>query len=589
MSVPSPLENAEGIINCSIQIAGAAINDAFELVSIEVHHGVNEISYASVVLQAQSDMAHTTHATSDAPDFNPGNRISLFAGYGEKSSAIFSGIIVEHALQITEQNNTTVRLLCKHAAVAMRYAKTNAVFTQQKDSDILANTAAKYAIPFTVETTTHQHEALVQQQCSDWDFMLRRAQANGMLLTTDGDAIQVGKPNMSSSPVLRLTYGESILSFEARLSAEYQPVAMKSFAWDAQQQTLLAANAIEPSMAKLGHIPARKLAGQMGQLEQVQYSMLPLPTEVLQTTADAALLYNRLHALHGVVSCTGSALAKPGTLIALEGVGEKFNGQAFVTAVEHKIAEGNWKTTISFGLEQPTEQQVATNTGMAGLHIATVQQISADPQANYRVLVRMAAAPPQQESIWARMASFYATASAGMVCYPELGDEVIVGFLEGDAGYPVILGSVYSKAHPPAHEIADDSNAIKSFTTRSKLALTFEEDKKIINLQTPAGNCIRLSEDEKTISITDQNSNSIRLSPDGIMLQSAKDVILKASGNIALQSTGKIALASSSDVTITGLNVTQDAQIAFTAKGNATAEISAAGQTIVKGAIVNIN
>jgi hypothetical protein len=38
-----------------------------------------------------------------------------------------------------------------------------------------------------------------------------------------------------------------------------------------------------------------------------------------------------------------------------------------------------------------------------------------------------------------------------------------------------------------------------------------------------------------------------------------------------------------------GLNVACEAQVGFTGKGSATAELSAAGQTTVKGAIVMIN
>jgi len=38
-----------------------------------------------------------------------------------------------------------------------------------------------------------------------------------------------------------------------------------------------------------------------------------------------------------------------------------------------------------------------------------------------------------------------------------------------------------------------------------------------------------------------------------------------------------------------GLNVNCEAQVGFAAKGNASAELSAAGQTVVKGAMVMIN
>jgi len=98
-----------------------------------------------------------------------------------------------------------------------------------------------------------------------------------------------------------------------------------------------------------------------------------------------------------------------------------------------------------------------------------------------------------------------------------------------------------------------------------------------------------LSDDAKSIEIVDQNGNSIKMTSDGIVLKSGKDITLDATGNITLKATGKIAVTATQDAAISGMNITNTAQMGFTAKGNATAEISAAGQTTVKGGIVMIN
>ncbi|MNY25425.1 hypothetical protein D3C86_1592090 [compost metagenome] len=50
-----------------------------------------------------------------------------------------------------------------------------------------------------------------------------------------------------------------------------------------------------------------------------------------------------------------------------------------------------------------------------------------------------------------------------------------------------------------------------------------------------------------------------------------------------------IELAAQADVKATGLNVQCEAQVGFSGKGAATAELSASGQTIVQGAMVMIN
>ena len=66
-------------------------------------------------------------------------------------------------------------------------------------------------------------------------------------------------------------------------------------------------------------------------------------------------------------------------------------------------------------------------------------------------------------------------------------------------------------------------------------------------------------------------------------------VTFTATGNIKLIATGKVEIAATQDLKASGLNVTAEAQVALTVKGTATAELSASGQTTVKGALVMIN
>jgi hypothetical protein len=75
----------------------------------------------------------------------------------------------------------------------------------------------------------------------------------------------------------------------------------------------------------------------------------------------------------------------------------------------------------------------------------------------------------------------------------------------------------------------------------------------------------------------------------GISLTSPKDITVSAKGKISLDAVGAISITSTADILTAGLNVSSEAQVAFSAKGSATAELSAAGQTVVKGAMVMIN
>ena len=127
---------------------------------------------------------------------------------------------------------------------------------------------------------------------------------------------------------------------------------------------------------------------------------------------------------------------------------------------------------------------------------------------------------------------------------------MVVGFLDGDPRFPVVLGQCHSSAKP-APEPAKDDNHLKGYVSRSKMKLTFDDDKKVVVLETPAGNKLTLSEDDKTASLADQNGNKITLDDSGITIESAKDMILKAAGDVKLE----------------GTNVECKAQASFKAEG----------------------
>ena len=187
------------------------------------------------------------------------------------------------------------------------------------------------------------------------------------------------------------------------------------------------------------------------------------------------------------------------------------------------------------------------------------------------------------------MAHFYATTGKGSFFLPEVGDEVILGFLNEDPRFPIILGMLYS-SKIKAPYTPDDKNKIKAIVTKNDLKIEFNDEDKVLTIQTPGGNQFVLSDKDKSILLKDQNGNKMEMNSAGITLESPKDVVIKATGKINLEATqGIAAKASGGDVSIEGLNVQAKAQVAFSAQGSASAELKASGMTTVKGSMVMIN
>ena len=597
MPAPSPVDISSPVLSISVLIEGTAVADTAPLISLNVVNGVNRIPYAEIVY-ADGKLDDSTFPLSDSDPFAPGNTIEIKAGYGGTTASIFKGYIVKQGIRINPSSPNNVVLTCKHKAVALTYNKTEAEFSAKTDSDIISAIISTYGLSATVDSTAVTQEMVFQKLATDWDFILSRAQLYGYMITFNGDDITIGAPKTSADAVLRVAAGEAVISFNADINAEKQAPDISATAWDIKTQAAITAAAAEPAVNTQGNITAKTLSGKLGQQSLTLNSCTPMAEDELKAWADGTLSRMRLSAIKGDVSFIGSALALPGGIIELAGVGARFNGNAFVTSVNHVVEDGHWTTYTKFGLDNIAASEYPDFSYPAaagqlpainGLQVATVKKLFDDPDGQFRILVNLISNAKSQDGVWARMANFYATAGFGAGFIPEVGDEVVVGFLESNPRYPVILGSLYSNTRKTSNPAADDNNYIKSITTKSNLKISFDDEKKITKIETPGANSITLSDDAKSIEIVDQNGNSVKMTSDGIVLKSGKDITLDATGNITLKATGKISVNATQDAAIAGMNITNTAQMGFTAKGNATAELSAAGQTTVKGGIVMIN
>lgn len=589
------------LVSVNIKVSGSTIPEVIEIDTVYIHHEINKISYAEITLVGDDDYADNNFSTTDGTLFDPGSPIQISAGYqGASENVLFKGSIVETGIELGSDSFVRTKIICKHDAVKLTLNRTDAMFTGKTDSQILTTILGNYSgFSPKVDSTSAVQEYMYQKMATDWDFILARASFNGFVITMDGTNLNIGSPLFSGTELLTISLAESsIYSLEANISAEKQPAGVKAYAWDIKTQALINATAKDPSLNAQGSVTAKKLSTSLSQSTLNYTSLTPMVKEELQTWADSTLLQHRMCSLKGTVTFIGNGLIKTGGLIKLDEIGKKFTGSAYVSAVTHSIEKAIWKTTAAFGLDyKPVFEQTDFSYPVAmgqlpaiyGLQLATVKKISADPQSIFRIQVSVPSAATNTGLVWARYANFYATNGAGSFFMPEVGDEVVIGFIDGDSRYPVVLGSLYSNAQKSPVTANDDKNTIKSLTTKSKLIVEFDDEKKNITIKTPGGNSILISDADKGITIQDQNSNSIKMSSSGIDISSNSNINIKAGGNISIKATGNAEISATGNTTIKGVNVSAEAQVGFTGKGNATAELSASGQTTVKGAIVMIN
>lgn len=583
-TIPTPA--TPDVCTFAVLIDGAEIPGKFQLVALSVSHELNRIPAAELhLLDGQASTG--TFAASDDELFIPGKSIEIQLGYRATNDKVFSGLIIKQSLRI-RKNGSFFFVECRGNAVKMTRGLKSHYFADMKDSDVMEELIGAYGLQSDVTATTPEAATVVQYDSTDWDFLVCRAEANGMVVAVADDTVTVAPPDTSADPAVTVRFGATVLELDAELDARVQQSGIKAAAWNPADQELVESEANEPSTTGNGNLSTDDLAGVLGGDTAVLRHGGNLSQPELQAWADGRLLKERLSKVRGRVRFQGMAAILPGQVIEVTGIGARFEGKLYVSGVRQSVSGGNWETDVQFGLDPeifPEKYNLrplpasGLLPSVGGLQMGVVTVLEGDPESMERIKVRLPLISDSDEGVWARLATLDAGDGRGTFFRPEIGDEVVVGFIADDPRHPVVLGMCHSGAKP-APEAASDDNHRKGYVSREKMMLTFDDEKKIIHLETPGGNKLSLSDDSSGIIVEDMNGNKITLDDKGITIESASDIVLKATGDLKAE----------------GVNIELAAQSGFKAEGSATAELSGASAELkgsatakVSGGMVQIN
>lgn len=592
----SPQLLAKDLVKFIVKSNGTVLKDTVEVTLIKVVHGINRIPTATLTI-LDGDMAKGSFELSDKKDFNPGRKIDISAGYGSDAQPVFSGIVIKQGISIGAEQRSQLKVVCMDKCRSMAVSRHNANFVDQKDSDIITKLVGDHSgLKADVKATTTKHPEMVQYDSSDWDFMLSRAEANAMVVNVEAGKVSVAPPKAPKADLIT-TWGADLIEFEADMDASYQYKSVEAAGWDIKSQKALSESAKSASINKQGNIESAVLAKTLGAKPYTLQSATVLEKGELKDWAKGQQVKSALARIRGTMSFAGNAKAKPGTGITVKGVGKRFEGDVYVSRVEHLISDGFWRSNVEFGLSPKWSAEHQDLTAppasgllppISGLQIGKVLKLDKDPQKQHRVQVDVPLMQTKTKGVWARLASGYATKKAGHFFIPEIGDEVVLGYFNNNPCDPVILGSLYSSANTPPYEL-EAKNETKAIVSKTELKVIFDDKDKIITLVTPGKNTVILDDKKKSITVKDCNSNTVTLSKNGIELDSSKNIKLTAKANIELNATSNIKLNAKGNVTLAGTNINAGAKANFEAKGNAGARMSSPAITTVKGSLVKIN
>lgn len=564
----------------TVKAGGRELGAEYGIVSIEIRREVNRVPKASIVL-IDGDASQQTFATSEEDTLLPGAEVEILGGYSKEEKTLFKGIVTRHRVEVGPGNRSRLSVEMRDPVFRMTLGRRSRNFVDVTDSDVIEQMIGfSQGLTADIEATSLQHPQIVQHQVSDWDFIVMRAEMAGLAVVCVDGTVKAAKPAVSGAAEAAAIFGQGLLSADLELDAETQLTKVETGAWDMANQELVVTESEDIPTPGPGDVPGSDLAAAGGIGTALRHPGAR-DQAMLDQWAAAAMGRSRRSAVRGRVKIQGTEKLVPGVLLELGGLGSRFNGLGFVSGVRHRLARGDWVTEALIGSDPiphaeryPVEAPAAGGTipPVKGLQIGVVAALANDPAGEERIQIRLPTITETDGLLWARQALLDAGDGRGTSFRPEIGDEVVVGFLDGDPRDPVILGALHSSASPNPLPGAD-ANDEKAIVTRSGMRIHWDDAQIVATIDTPAGNQIVLSEAESSILVQDQNGNRIEMSAEGIAMESAKDIKLTATG----------------DVKIKGLNVEITADASFKASGSGGAEVSSSATTTVKGSLVQIN
>lgn len=538
------------------------------------------------------------YALASSGTFAVGKEIEILAG----TKSLFKGEVTGVALEQDERFNPELVVTVDDKAHRLGSSSKSRAFLNQTFGDVINKLVAGTGLSASVSGTTATHPYLLQTG-TDLAYLNAVTARAGLVWYVDGTSLKVEAAGTSSGEVhLELAKAGELRAFSVRATAS-GPDKVSVTGWDQAQQAEVFSEVSTGGAAESDFVG--KASGRSGGSSRgwsgtaLVAEPTPLDANEAKIIATSMLAESQSSAVVARGTASVNAQLKPGVTLKVRNAGPA-SGNYLVSHVEHVYSGSGFDTRFTAGPHRPSglvdvlgSSRPDPGFSMQGVLPALVTDLK-DPDKQGRAKVKYTTISGAIESHWARLVILGAGKERGIAWHPEVEDEVLIAFEQGDTRRPVILGGLFSKKKgvPTTDDV--DQNKVKFRRITSRLGHVIEladgdkpaEQHLLLTLKGKKHR-IRLGEDKLDIEV-DKKPVTITNGQATIKFSDSGDVTIEGN-NITLKAKQKVQISGGTEVGVKGTTKASLEGAQLEVKATGMGKVEAGGPLTIKGAMVAIN
>ncbi len=486
-------------------------------------------------------------------DFTIGKEVEILIRppFTATATSVIKGIITAIEPIFTADGSELLRVRGYEKTIKLTQGQKTRTYCQQKDSDMITKVVNDCGLSATVGTTSVTYPEYIQYNLTDWDFLRLRARDLGFLIWSNAGTLTINVPSSSSSAI-EVTWPDDIKRFEPRLSFLGQVAKAKTTGWDPKTKQIFSGTstsknqdyrAITDTTTGVSTITSNV----SGNVAANTVNLPLISADHGSKIAQARVNFAESSYVTAEGECSGDPNIAAGKWVNVVGVNDKFTGKYLVTQARHEFHSGDYITYFNVNGASPQTivnllmgEDFPSENHIDGVVVAIVTNAD-DPDNAGKVKVKypwlLDTAGTEVESDWVRVAVIGGGKNRGIGFIPEVNDEVLVAFANGDINAPYIVGALWNGTDTAPTGMVSGGKVVQ----------------RVVRSRT--GHIIILDDTEGSENITikdktEKNSIVIKSSDNSMTITSEGDLTLSAKGKLIMKSTSDASLESSTKATI---------------------------------------